>query len=113
MEGLDGTMGGGNLALAQDIKLQMGAPRAFLYRTDAGLDGIDVEAKIIPLRGSYTSYFCQPANNMHPAGHNCLKGVAADAYGWCWKTTFGDYKCALHPKVFPDMVADNPAPITY
>jgi len=113
MEMLDGTMGGGNLALAQDIKLQMGAPRAILYRTDAGLDGVDVEAKLVPLRGSYTSYFCSPVNNMAPAGHNCMKGVAADAVGWCWKTTFGDYKCALLAKAAPAMVADNPAPTTY
>jgi hypothetical protein len=113
MEMLDGTMGGGNLYLAQDIKLQMGSPRAFIYATDAALEGVDSEAKITPLRGSYTSYFCSPANNMAPAGHNCMKGVAADANGWCWRTTFGDYKCALLAKAAPTMVADNPAPTTY
>jgi hypothetical protein len=113
MELLDGTMGGGNLSLVQDLKLQMGAPRAFIYATDARLDGINVEAKITPLRGSYTSYFCGPANNMYPAGHNCSRGVASDAIGWCWKTTFGDYKCALLAKAAPDMIADNPAPTTY
>ena len=113
MEALDGTMGGGNLSLAQDIKLQMGTPRAFLYQTDSGLDGVDVGAKIIPLRGSYTSYFCGPVNNMAPVGHNCMKGIAADAIGWCWKTTFGDYKCALLAKAAPAMGGDYPAPTTY
>jgi hypothetical protein len=113
MEALDGTMGGGNLSLVQNVKLQMGTPRAFLYQTDAGLEGVDVEAKITPLRGSYTSYFCGPVNNMAPAGHNCMKGEASDAVGWCWKTTFGDFKCALLAKAAPAMVADNPAPTNY
>ena len=113
MEALDGTMGGGNLSLVQNVKLQMGTPRAFLYQTDAGLEGVDSEAKITPLRGSYTSYFCGPVNNMAPAGHNCMKGDASDAIGWCWKTTFGDFKCALLAKAAPAMSGDNPAPTTY
>jgi len=61
MEALDGTMGGGNLSLAQDIKLQMGTPRAFLYSTDSGLEGVDTEAKLIPLRGSYTQLLLWPS----------------------------------------------------
>jgi hypothetical protein len=113
MEALDGTMGGGNLSLVQDVKLEMGNPRAFLYATDSGLEGIDVEAKIIPLRGSYTSYFCGPVNNMAPAGHSCMRGVAPDAIGWCWKTSFGDYKCAMLAKSAPAMVPGMPAPTAY
>src|SRR5579859_5877507 len=89
LEGLIPTMGGGTLALVQGVTLQMGTPRAFIYRTDAGLVGIDVGAKIIPLRGSFTGYTCDPVNNITPAGHNCIKRVSADdANGWCWKTNF-------------------------
>jgi hypothetical protein len=113
MEGLDGTMGGGNLSLAQDIKIQMGTPRAFIYQSDAGLAEIDVGAKVTPLRGSFTQYFCTPANNMTPAGHNCMKRVEPDAVGFCWKTNFNDYKCAITFAGSPPFLAGYPAPTTY
>jgi hypothetical protein len=41
MDGLADT----GLTLIQDVKIEMGAPRPFVYRTDAGLAGIDLYAK--------------------------------------------------------------------
>jgi hypothetical protein len=92
MEGLSPT----GLQLFQDVKLEMGAPRPFVYNTDAGLDGIDLKAQVYPLRGSYTGYFCTKwGGTLVPIGHNCVVSVVSTAQGACWKTSFGDYQCKL------------------
>lgn len=83
------------LGLIQDVKLQMGSSRPFVYWTDAGLAGIDLKADVYPLRGSYTGYFCNLISNMAPAGQSCIKSVVPEAQGWCWKTSFGDWKCKM------------------
>lgn len=54
MDGLSPT----GVQLTQDVNLEMGSPRPFVYNTDAGLAGIDLNALVYPLRGSYTGYFC-------------------------------------------------------
>jgi hypothetical protein len=99
------------LGLIQDVKLQMGSSRPFVYWTDAGLDGIDLKADVYPLRGSYTGYFCRLVSNMAPAGQSCIKSVVPVATGWCWKTSFGDWKCKMQGGA-PDMV-NAPAPTTF
>jgi len=84
------------LGLIQDVKLQMGSSRAFVYYSDAGLAGIDLNAQVYPLRGSYTGYFCRLVSTvLGPAGKSCIKSAVPAADGWCWKTSFGDYKCKL------------------
>ena len=83
------------VGLVQDVKLEMGKARPFLYSSDAGLSGIDLTATVIPLRGSYTGYLCNKISNMAPAGKSCMKSPVPMAVGWCWKTSFGDYKCKL------------------
>jgi len=92
------------LGLIQDVKLEMGSPRAFVYYTDAGLAGVDLNAQVYPLRGSYTGYFCSLSSaSLNPGGQNCLKSVVPVAQGWCWKTSFGDYQCKLQGGA-PEMV---------
>ena len=91
MDGLGAT----GLGLIQDVKLQIGSKRPFVYWTDAGLDGIDLKADVYPLRCSYTGYFCTKISNMSPPGKSCIKSVVPVAQGWCWKTSFGDWKCKL------------------
>ena len=92
------------LGLIQDVKLDMGAPRAFVYYTDAGLAGVDLNAKVYPLRGSYTGYFCTLSSaSLNPGGQNCLKSAVPVAQGWCWKTSFGDWSCKLQGGA-PDQV---------
>jgi hypothetical protein len=83
------------VGLVQDVNIQLGKSRAFLYSSDAGLSGVDVDAQVIPLRGSYTSYLCNKISNMSVAGQSCMKSPVPMAVGWCWKTSFGDYKCKL------------------
>lgn len=84
------------VGLFQDIKLEMGTSRAFVYYSDAGLAGIDLNAKVYPLRGSYTGYLCTLSSaSLNPGGQNCLKSTVTAAQGWCWKSSFGDYACKL------------------
>ena len=108
MDGLGAT----GLALTQDVKLEMGSPRPFVYNTDAGLAGIDMNAPVYPLSGSYTGYFCNLVSaSLNGPGKNCVKSVVPKAQGWCWKTTFGDWSCKLQGGA-PDMV-NSPGPKTF
>jgi hypothetical protein len=101
------------LSLLQDVKIEMGASRPFLEQTDAGLPGIDLTARVYPLRGSYTSFFCNPINNMSPVGKSCIRSAVPSAQGWCWKTSFGDYKCLMQGGIVPKAEPGMPAPQTY
>jgi len=101
------------LGLVQDVKIEMGSSRPFVYQTDAGLPGIDLTAKVYPLRGSYTAYFCRLINNMSPAGQSCIKSAVPVAQGWCWKTSFGDYKCVMQGGNVPNPQQGMPAPQTF
>jgi len=84
------------LGLIQDVKIEMGSSRPFVYYTDAGLAGIDLNAKVYPIRGSYTGYFCSLSSaSLDPNGKNCIKSVVPVAQGWCWKSSFGDWSCKL------------------
>jgi hypothetical protein len=100
------------LGLVQDVKIEMGSSRPFVYQTDAGLPGIDLTAKVYPLRGSYTAYFCRLINNMAPAGQSCIKSPVPVSQGWCWKTSFGDYKCLMQGGA-AQMEQGMPAPQTF
>lgn len=99
------------LGLVQDVKLEMGSSRPFVYWTDAGLSGIDLNAKVLPLRGDYTAYFCRLISNMAPAGRSCIKTVVTEAKGWCWKTSFGDWKCKMQGGAAK--MGEGAAPTTY
>jgi hypothetical protein len=99
------------LGLIQDVKLDIGSSRPFVYWTDAGLEGIDLKADVYPLQGSYTGYFCRLISNMAPAGQSCIKSVVPKAQGWCWKTSFGEWKCKMQGGA-PNM-ENSAAPTTF
>jgi len=70
------------LGLIQDVKLEMGSSRPFVYYTDAGLAGIDLNAKVYELRGSYTGYFCTLVSaSLNGPGKNCIKSAVPKAQG--------------------------------
>jgi hypothetical protein len=100
------------VGLVQDVKIEIGKPRPFVYNTDAGLPGIDLDAQVYPLQGDYNAYLCRTINNMSPAGANCMKTVMTSAQGWCYKTSFGDYKCRMQGGA-SQMIAGQPAPTTF
>lgn len=108
MDGLGPT----GLQLTQDVVLEMGAPRPFVYNTDAGLAGIDLKAQVYPLRGSFTGYFCSKwGGSLVPKGRNCVVSAVPVAQGWCWKTSFGDWNCKMQGGA-PKMTA-GPGPKTF
>jgi hypothetical protein len=110
MDGLAPT----GLTLIQDVKIEMGSPRPFVYRTDAGLAGIDLNAQVYPLRGSYTNYSCLKVGApLVPPGHSCIRSAIPESMGWCWKSSFGDFKCTMHGGATPKMEQGMPAPTTY
>jgi hypothetical protein len=49
---------------------------------------------------------------MSPAGANCIKTLMTNAQGWCYKTSFGDYKCRMQGGA-SQMVMGQPAPIAF
>jgi hypothetical protein len=100
------------VGLVQDVKIEIGKPRPFVYNTDAGLPGIDLNAQVYPLQGDYTAYLCRTINNMSPAGANCGKTVMTSANGWCYKTSFGDYKCRMQGGA-SQTTQGQPAPTTF
>jgi hypothetical protein len=109
MDGVSAT----GLGLIQDVKLEMGSSRPFVYWTDAGLAGIDLNAKVYELRGSYTSYFCSLVSaSLNGPGKNCIKSAVPKAQGWCWKTSFGDWNCKMQGGA-PEMVDAQPAPKSF
>jgi hypothetical protein len=100
------------LTLFQDVKVNMGTPRPFVMATDTGLSEIDMNAMVIPLRGSFTAYGCRYISNMTPAGQSCGISPVPEAKGWCWKTSFGDWKCRFDT-IFPLGWGKGAAPKTY
>ena len=100
------------LTLFQDVKVQMGTPRAFIMATDNGLSEVDVNAMVYPLRGSFTAYGCRYISNMAPAGQSCGVSPVPEAKGWCWKTSFGDWKCRFDT-IFALGWGKGAAPTTY
>ena len=100
------------VGLEQDVKPEIGKPRKFVYAIDAGMPGIDLDAQIYPLQGSYTAYLCRTINNMSPAGANCIKTVFSTAVGACYKTSFGDWRCRMQGQTM-QMVMGQPAPTSF
>jgi hypothetical protein len=99
------------LRLMQDVKVELGAPRPVVLSTDDGLSELDLKSQVYPMRGSYNSYFCRVINNMVPAESSCLIATVPAGKGWCWKTSFGDWKCRFGEIVAADHY--GPAPTSY
>ena len=99
------------LRLMQDVTVQLGTPRPVVLSTDDGLSEIDLKSSVYPMRGSYTSFFCRAINNMVPAATSCLLASVPAGKGWCWKTSFGDWKCKFGEFVVADRY--GPAPKIY
>jgi hypothetical protein len=99
------------LRLVQDVKVELGTPRPVVLSTDDGLSELNLKSSVYPMRGSYTSYFCRTINNMVPEPTSCLIVSVPQGKGWCWKTSFGDWKCKFGEFVVADRY--GPAPKSY
>jgi hypothetical protein len=100
------------VGLVQDVKPEIGKSRKFVYASDAGMPSIDLDAQVYPLEGTYSAYLCRYINNMSPAGANCTKTVFSASIGWCYKTSFGDWRCRMQGQTM-QMVMGQPAPTSF
>lgn len=102
--------GGGDLYLVENVKVEVGGgiPYAAIMG-QRSLSEIDVKYPVYPIRGSLLRYQCQ--NRITAArlpDANCNTSNEPKATGYCYKTTFGDWRCYMN-----DPNANNPANVRY
>jgi hypothetical protein len=94
--------------LRTNVKVEMGAARAFNSSVDSGWNDIDPSAKVYPIRGHLTNYICDSNPNIGCSvftGDNWTTGA-------CWKTSFGNWTCTLAPSI-EHQANQQPGPTTY
>lgn len=87
---------GGILYLVEDVKLDVGG--GVPYQPNLGaFEAIDVNVPLYPIRGSYVLYQCKNLQTEHvgPPDTNCNTYQHRQATGYCYKTTFGDWRCSM------------------
>jgi hypothetical protein len=94
------------VTLIEDIKVETGGMRAYNQFSDGYATSIDTAEKVMPIRGSLTSYQCNPLTTVKKSvydvvnvGKNCLVVKQQHAEGKCFKTTFGDWWCGMQENV--------------
>jgi len=90
------------LSLVTNVKVQVAPishpPNEITKEITAG--NIDPREPIWDIRGSFTSYRCFAlstliASNDFARTHNCWVSDQPAATGYCWKNTFGDWRCGM------------------
>ena len=89
---------GGHLYLVENVKVEVGG--GIPYRAIMGhrsLSEIDVNHPVYPIRGSLLRYQCLDPVSEHvgPPNTNCNTYNEPKATGYCYKTTFGDWRCYM------------------
>jgi hypothetical protein len=85
----------------EDVAVEVGGPAPFatLYPLIT-MPGVDPAKPVHPLWGSWTWSVCMlradAARGGKDPGLNCRETPVGDATGGCWRTTFGDWKCAMN-----------------
>ena len=103
--------GGGDLYLVENLKsveVGGGIPYAAIMG-QRSLSEIDVKHPVYPIRGSLLRYQCQ--NRLTAArlpDANCTTYNEPKATGYCYKTTFGDWRCYIN-----DTAGNNDANIRH
>ena len=109
------------IMLVEDIKVQAGGTRAYNQFSDGYATSIDTSAKVLPIRGSLTTYQCDTLSKFSKASvgryyvdntnKNCLVVKQPNAEGKCFKTTFGDWWCGMQELIGPEnFLHDQPPP---
>lgn len=90
--------GGGDLYLVENVKVAVGGGTPYAaIRGQRSLSEIDVKHPVYPIRGSLIRYQCQ--NRITAArvpDANCNTYNEPKATGYCYKTTFGDWRCYMN-----------------
>jgi hypothetical protein len=87
---------GGHLYLAENIKVEVGGGVPYTPNLGA-FEAINVRVPLYPIRGSYLRYQCDDLKTEHvgPPDTNCTTYNQPKATGYCYKTTFGDWRCSM------------------
>ena len=86
------------ILLLEDLKVQVGGSVPFNARTYPYMTDITPGAPVYQLRGSYKNYICSQVSDdarWGNRGKNCTMFVNTKAEGVCYRTTFGDWYCAI------------------
>lgn len=89
---------GGNLYLVENVKVEVGGGISYAaIMGQRSLSEIDTKYPVYPIRGSLLRYQCQ--NRLTAARvptANCNTYNEPKATGYCYKTTFGDWRCYMN-----------------
>lgn len=87
-----------DLYLVENVKVEVGGGTSYAaIMGQYSLDQIDVKVPVYPIRGSFLKYQCQDPETAYvgPPNTNCVTYNNPKATGYCYKTTFGDWKCNM------------------
>jgi hypothetical protein len=106
-----------DLILLDDVKVEVGGARPFNPVVDRGVQNLDPKQPVYPIRGSFKSYQCSHlvhkadgSIDQNSVGRNCSVYDYANAEGFCFKTTFGDWRCGMMTGQQNRLVEQNVAP---
>ena len=90
---------GGDLYLVENLKsveVGGGIPYAAIMG-QRSFSEIDVNHPVYPIRGSFLRYRCRDLETEYvgPPDANCSTDNHPKATGYCYKTTFGDWRCQM------------------
>lgn len=86
--------GGDSILLMDKLKVQVGGPVPYHY--EYMIHDADVRFPYYPIRGSFTEVSCKREFSYSTfKGRNCTIQRVTQDDGFCWHTSFGDWKCAL------------------
>ncbi|HRH43322.1 MAG TPA: hypothetical protein PKY82_16940 [Pyrinomonadaceae bacterium] len=82
------------LQLVENVKVEVGGgiPYAAIIG-HRSFPEVDVKHPVYPIRGSHTQYLCNAESDYYQPGKNCTRYEHRNAKGYCYKTTFGDWRC--------------------
>ena len=87
-----------HLYLVENVKVQVGGGISYAsIMGQRSFSEIDVRTPVYPIRGSFLQYQCKDpiAEHVGPPDTNCNTYDNPKATGYCYKTTFGDWKCNM------------------
>jgi hypothetical protein len=86
------------LYLVEDVRVEVGGSRPYNPNMDLNVPDIDVAFPLYSIRGGMVTYQCVEVNpdfsNSAP-GRNCNRTNQPDAKGYCYRTTFADWRCNM------------------
>ena len=109
---MDYLAGGGDLYLVENVKVEVGGGISYAaIMGQRSLSEIDVKHPVYPIRGSLLRYQCKEVTGYATlSGANCNTYNEPKATGYCYKTTFGDWRCYMNDPDRNNIRHDVPPP---